>query len=116
LSKRRPFSRVDRLQSELRKIVDTCLIFECQIEEVKNISVTHVNLTKDLSILKLYISHTEVHSDKEILKVCDSVKGKLKNAIAKNIRMRKIPELHFQIDNQLKEAERIDQLINSISR
>ncbi len=56
-----------------------------------------------------------MHSDREILEFFGSIKGKLKNAIGKNIRMRKIPELQFQIDNQLKEAERIEQLINSIS-
>lgn len=115
MSKRRPFSRVDRLQAELRKIIDTFLTFECQIEELKNTSVTHINLTKDLSILKLYISHTEIHSDREILKFFVSIKGKLKNAIGRNIRIRKIPELQFQIDDQLKEADRIEQLINSIS-
>ena len=115
MSKRRPFSRVDRLQAELRKVVETFLAFECQIEELKNTTVTHINLTKDLSILKLYISHTEMHSDRRILEFFGSIKGKLKNAIGKNIRMRRIPELQFQIDNQLKEAERIEQLINSIS-
>ena len=77
------------------------------------VSVTEVDISPDLSQAKVYLS---VMSDQEIK---DSVRNELensksniKNSISDFIKLRKIPELVFILDETIEKAERIQRLID----
>lgn len=81
------------------------------------ITITNVEVTKDLSIAKIYIylySSTEEKSQ-HILKVLNKKSFLLKNIIAKNMHIRSIPNLIFVLDNLYDRLEEANKLFNSIN-
>ncbi len=76
-------------------------------------TVTVVRVTPDLSIAKIYIS---VFASKEPSKIIENFKTNQKEIrlrLGQIIRhqVRKIPELHFYLDDSAEKAQRIDQLL-----
>lgn len=76
-------------------------------------SVTNVQLTKDLSIAKVYVS---VYGGKtnpmEFIQILDKKKGELRYNLASEIKLRFVPELRFYIDDTLDQMEHIQKLID----
>ncbi len=79
------------------------------------VTVTHVDLTSDLSYCKIYVSIMGDHEKKEeIINVLQKAEGFFKKKINARIKMRKIPELIFTADNSLDYYEKIDKIISSL--
>lgn len=81
------------------------------------ITVTVVRMTSDLSLAKVYLSFLGVKDKQELLNEINlnkaSIRGHLSRAIGKV--MRKIPNLHFYLDDSSEYAQTIDQLLKGPS-
>lgn len=77
------------------------------------LTVTHVQVTNDLSLAKVFISIFAVDDKKtvfaKIQEQNSTIRGLLGNRIGKQVR--KIPELRFYIDDALDQIDRIDDLL-----
>ena len=80
------------------------------------VSVVEVDISPDLSQAKIYLS---VMADKELkYSVRDDLennKSHIKNSISDFIKLRKIPELIFILDETIEKAERIQKLIDKVN-
>lgn len=79
------------------------------------VTVTHVDLTSDLSYCKVMVSVMggEEKTD-EIIKILQKAEGFFKKKINARIKMRKMPEIIFIADNSLDYYEKIDKIISKL--
>ncbi|MFN3942723.1 MAG: 30S ribosome-binding factor RbfA [Flavobacterium sp.] len=93
----------DILQGEVRKNAIKNLI----------ITVSKVNVTSDLSIAKVHLSIFPSENGPELLKAIQSNTPMIKHDLAQRVKnqLRKVPNLHFYIDDSLDYIEKIDQAL-----
>ncbi len=74
------------------------------------ISVTKVSITTDLSIAKVYISVFPQKQADELMKGINSNSNLIKHELAQRTRnqLRRVPELHFFLDDSLDYIEKIE--------
>ena len=79
------------------------------------VTVTHVDLTRDLSYCKVMVSVMggEEKTD-EVISVLQKAEGFFKRRINARIKMRKMPEIIFIADNSLDYYEKIDKIISKL--
>ena len=81
------------------------------------VSVTEVSVSPDLRFAKVYVSSIGgQEKERQILAALNSASGFLRSALAKTIRLRRMPELHFEWDNSIEKGDRVLRLIDEVSR
>lgn len=108
--------RTERLGSEIQKDLGGILQQEFQ-PQGSFVSVTHVTVTDDLSIAKIYLSIYAPGRDIEpIFRHIDQNQLEIRHALAGKIRhqVRRIPELLFFIDETPEKADRMEDLFRKV--
>lgn len=115
--------RQGRLGGEIRKIISELLVHGIKDPRLSSmISVSNVDVTKDGSYAKCYITLLGMNQDKEarakeeedVLAGLYSAKGLIKREIGHQIKLRHIPELIFEIDNSMEYGRHITKIIDSL--
>jgi ribosome-binding factor A len=92
------------------------IIFQKKSNDYMNkiISVTAVRISPDIGSAKIYLSIFPEENKLTVFKEINSNKNALRFELGNLIRnqIRKIPELHFYIDDSLNYADKIDDLLN----
>ena len=80
------------------------------------ITITHVVVSKDLSIAKIYLSLFPDDGKHGLFEYIKSQKSIIKNALSNKVKhqMRKIPDLVFFLDNSLSHYDDINKLLKKI--
>ena len=80
------------------------------------ITITHVIVSKDLSIAKIYLSLFPDDSKHVLFEHIKSQKSIIKHALSNKVKhqMRKVPDLVFFLDNSLSHYDDINQLLKDI--
>ena len=106
------YSASNRLEKRIQRIIGHNLIHNIKDNRLKDVSINDVQLTKDLSIAKVFCSTlVQEKSNKQLEKLLSKASGFFKKEIGKSLNIKKIPELRFVIDNHEEYANRINQLI-----
>jgi ribosome-binding factor A len=80
------------------------------------VSVTEVSVSPDLRFARVYVSCMGgQQKETQIIGALDSASGFLRSELAKKVRLRRMPELHFQWDNSIERGDRILRLIDEMS-
>jgi len=110
--------RIERLNSLIRQEIAELL--QRQVKDPRLgefIAVTEVTLSPDLKHAKVFVSQICSEEDKQkILKGLASASGFFRAELAKCLKMRYVPELHFQWDDSLEHGDHISQMLDRISR
>ena len=78
-------------------------------------SVTGVDVNRDLSIAKVYISVLGTDEEKEqSIEALRSAASRLRTEIAQRIRIRTMPRLSFILDNQMQSGADMEALIDRV--
>ncbi len=111
-----PKQRTDRLNSLLREVISDVIRLELKNPHVSElITVTAVDITKDLRQAKVYISVIGSNIDKqETMIALDRSAGFIASAASKKVRMRYFPSLHFLLDEGVNNQMRIEELLQKI--
>ena len=92
----REFFRYQRLQSQLLRTLSFLLHSETKDPGLDGLSLTDVELSKDLSVAKIYFSTLNPDSDPEIpLESLKRASGFLRSRLAKELSIRIVPELIY---------------------
>lgn len=102
-----------RKESMLFKALAQIITEEITNANVAYPTVTGVELSADLSHLKVFLAFD--HSEEKSLAALNNAKGFVRSRIAKLPDMRKVPELHFLLDNSDDEGRRIDEILKKIN-
>ncbi|BDG48007.1 MULTISPECIES: 30S ribosome-binding factor RbfA [Parageobacillus] len=108
--------RATRVGEQMKKELSDIIGRKLKDPRIGFVTVTDVRVTGDLQQAKVYIS---VLGDEEqrqnTLKGLEKAKGFIRSEIGQRIRLRKTPEIFFEIDESIEYGTRIEQLIRQIS-
>ena len=109
----REFSRNQRLGNQVLRTLNELLRFETKDPRLQGVSLTAVELSRDLSVARVYYSTLEPDADpapaqQGLEKAAGFLRGKLGQAI----KVRHVPELRFEHDDSAAEGQRITDLID----
>lgn len=110
--------RTDRLNSLLKEVISEVIKRDVRNPHVAElVTVTRVQITKDLHYAKVFISVIGSEQQKaETLDALQSAAGFIAVNSAKKVVMRYFPELTFKLDDSVDKHMRIEKLLGEISR
>ncbi len=112
----REFSRTDRVAQQIHKEVASLLQneYKHRIGNMPFITVSGVEVSRDLAHAKVFITFYENDEDvvKSHMKLLIENIAFLRGLLAKRIRMRSVPHLHFFEDKSITEGMRISNLVS----
>ena len=108
----RDFKRSERVAGQLRRDLAKLIQQEIKDPEVGFVSLSDVEVTRDLSHAKVFITVFDPEKAKESLKALRGASTFLRLRLAKELRLRHVPELHFVHDDSVEKGSRIDELIS----
>jgi ribosome-binding factor A len=108
----RDFKRSERVAGQLRRDLAKLIQQEIKDPEVGFVSLSDVEVTRDLSHAKVFITVFEPEKAKESLKALRRAATFLRLRLAQELRLRHVPELHFVHDDSVEKGSHIDELIS----
>ncbi len=109
--------RPERVQEALRQEISKVALEEIKDPRVGFLTITKVELTKDLRYAKVYFSVLGGAKEKALaLKGLNSAKGYIKGVVADRIKLRLVPEISFRIDESIEHTEEIYNLFKRIKK
>lgn len=108
---RTPFKRTDRVAAELRREVGLLVHQAVRDALLPEISVSDVEVTRDFSHATVYFTVLDNDSAAPAQAMLKEMARELRMQLAKRLRLRNTPELHFRYDNSVERGERIEQLL-----
>ena len=107
--------KAEKVAGIIQKEVSEIIQFDLKDPKLGFVTITDVTVTNDLSIAKIYVSFLGQKAREEAgMKVLERSKGFIRSTLAKRLTMRKVPELHFLIDDALERGNKIDRIIYEI--
>lgn len=105
--------RMLRIEEEIKKELSNIIAFEIKDPRISEFtSIVEVKITNDLDQAKVYVSVLSDDDKKEeTIDGLNSAKGFIKMKIGETLRLRKMPEFTFILDETIKKAIYLDQLI-----
>lgn len=109
--------RANKIAEQMKKELGDILLRELKDPRVKFVTVTGVDVTGDLQQAKVFITVLGSDEEKEAsLRGLNKAKGFIRSEIGKRIRLRKTPELEFEIDHSIEYGNRIETLLSDLNR
>ena len=108
--------RTVRLNSLLKEVISEVIRKDVGHPKVSTlVTVTSVDITKDLSLAKVYISVIGTDKEKEeTIKALESAAGYIAVLASKKVVMRHFPSLIFKLDEGVDKHLRIDSILKDI--
>ena len=103
----REFNRSERVAGQLRRDLAKLI----KDPEVGFVSLSDVEVTRDLSHAKVFITVFNPEKAKTSLKALRRASAFLRQRLGKELRLRHVPELHFLHDDSVEQGTHIDDLI-----
>lgn len=108
----REFSRNQRLGNQVLRTLNELLRFETKDPRLEGVSLTAVDLSRDLSVARVYFSLLDPDGDPEpVMQGLQKAAGFLRAKLGQAIKVRHVPELRFEHDDSAAEGQRISDLI-----
>lgn len=109
--------KAEKIAGIIQKEVSDIIQFSLKDPKIRFITITDVTVTNDLSIAKIFVSFLGQKPREEAgMKALQRSKGYIRSELAKRMKIRKVPELIFKIDDSLERGNRIDQIISEINK
>ncbi len=109
--------RIERVNNLIRREISE--LIQRQVKDPRLgafVTVTEVNTSPDLKYAKIFVSCISGKQEKQrTLKVLNAAAGFLRTELAKNLKLRRVPELSFHWDDSIEHGDRILRLIDQVS-
>lgn len=112
-----PGYRPERVAEMVHRELDQRLRLEVKDPRVEPISITHVEVTRDLS--RAVVSYTPLgggEPSEDLVEGLKSAAKQLRGPIGRALRLRHAPELVFAFDHRIDAAFRVSALIDRLAR
>lgn len=108
--------RGGRINEEIKKDVSNTI--QNKIKDPRltaMVSVTDVDVTRDLSYAKVFVSIFGTDEQKkEALKILKSSAGFIRKEIGRNVKLRHVPEVIIELDETLDKASHLEEIFHQI--
>ncbi|MEF2146931.1 30S ribosome-binding factor RbfA [Luteimonas sp. FXH3W] len=108
------FHRTDRVSAQLRRELGQLVHSAVRENGWPSISVSDVELTRDMAHAKVFFTALQSERAAEALKALTENAKEIRRELAHAMKLRHVPELHFHYDRSLDEGEHIDRLLRSL--
>jgi ribosome-binding factor A len=110
-----PGSRASRVSDLVKREVADLLMRRVKDPRVKAITITGVDVSKDLRYAKVYFSLIGDEKDIRLAQAgLDSAKGFIKREIGLRLELKHVPDIVFKHDPSLEEGSRMEKLLQKI--
>ena len=110
----REFPRSRRLEEAIQRTLSEMLAGKVRDPRLSDVVITDVQVTKDLSLARVYyalLSGAEPSGD--LSDALSAAAGFLRSGLAAGLRVRRVPELRFLVDEALARGRALERLIDS---
>ncbi len=114
----REFSRGDRVRKALMREVSDVLATEIKEPFLRDkiISVTDIELSKDFSHAKVFLSMFGNDEDKEqVMALIEEYTPKIRTQVGRRLKLRYTTKLVFHFDDSLERGTRVNELLKKIA-
>jgi len=109
----REFKRSERVAGSLRRELAQLIQLEVKDPGVGFVSLSDVEVSRDLAHAKVFITVFESDKADSSLKALKRAAGYLRRRLGQKMRIRSVPELHFFHDSSVETGQRMDSLIEA---
>ena len=109
--------RPERVQEALRQEISKIIQNEIKDPRLGFLTITGVEITKDLRYAKVYFSTLgEMKNKRLALKGLNHAKGYIKGLVGDRIKLRFMPEIEFKIDESIERTQEIYDILEKIKK
>ncbi|PKH05215.1 30S ribosome-binding factor RbfA [Moritella sp. Urea-trap-13] len=112
------FSRSRRVAQQLQQEIARILQREVKDPRVGMVTVSSIDLSRDLSYAKVYVTFFNIDDDEARIKdgiaALDAASGYIRSLVGSAMKLRIVPELRFIYDNTLVEGMRLSTLVTEV--
>jgi ribosome-binding factor A len=108
------FHRTDRVSAQLRRELGTIVHEAVRNHGLPSVSVSDVEVTRDMEHAKIFITALQPERSKEAMKALKELVPEIRYQLAQSVKMRRVPELHFHYDESVDRGERIENLLRDL--
>lgn len=109
--------RIEKINNLIRQEISELL--QRQVKDPRLgtfIAVTEVSTSPDLKSAKVFVSRISNQEEKEeTMQALEAAAGFLRKSLMKNLRLRRVPDLHFYWDDSIERADRLFRLLDQAS-
>lgn len=112
-----PYNRADRVANQVFQVVSSYMYQDVDDERLVGVQITRAQMTKDLSIVRVYF-YIEGGEDKKeaAKKALAKITPELRHLIGQEIVLKTLPKLEFYLDEGVENAERIEEILSQINK
>jgi len=108
----RDFPRSRRIEDQIQRLLSDIIRNDVRDPRLSRAIITAVRVSRDLSVAWVYYSVLQVDGETESLdEAFKSAAGFMRSRLAKDLTVRRVPELRFELDETGANARAMDQLI-----
>ncbi|MGN5132758.1 30S ribosome-binding factor RbfA [Aeromonas veronii] len=116
----REFSRTRRVGQQIQREIALILQREVKDPRIGMVTVSDVEVSRDLNYAKIYVTFLQLENDaeriKEGLQGLTEAAGYIRSLLGGAMRLRVVPELRFYYDQTLVEGMRLSNLVTNTVR
>jgi ribosome-binding factor A len=111
-------NRLQKINAELQREIYRVLTTLCNDGRLSNFSIMSVNCDREFRHAKAYVSlfAKDEESRRGTFDAIKSAAGFVRRELSRIMNLRTVPELHFEIDNSLEKASKIDKILDEIAK
>lgn len=105
-----------RLAGEIKRDLTEIFASEIRNPHIDSmVSVTDVEVSNDLSFARIYVSKLGSTSDREkLIEALEKTNGFIRSALSQRLKIRKVPELRFYLDDSLEYGAKIEKILGEL--
>jgi ribosome-binding factor A len=108
------FHRTDRVSAQLRRELGTLVHNAVREHGLPSVSVSDVEITRDMAHAKVFVTALMPERSAEAVKGLKEIAWGLRMELARAMKLRHVPELHFHYDDSVDRGEHIDNLLRDL--
>jgi ribosome-binding factor A len=105
------FARTDRIGQQIQREIAELVRLEINDPRVRLVTITGVEVAGDYSHAKIFFTRLDGKHE-EALQGLESASGFLRKQLARSIKLRIMPQLHFVYDASVERGSHLSQLID----
>jgi ribosome-binding factor A len=107
--------RPQRVGELIREVLSEMILRDLSDPRLETVTITEVEVTSDLKLARVFFNaRGERVREEAALQGLESAAGFIKKNLGRELRLRYMPELMFQVDRSFEYGRKIDRLIQTI--
>lgn len=113
----REYGRNRRVADLIQREVADLIQRELDQRRTGMITISEVDVSRDLANAKIYFSCLDATTDRRpLVDELNGMAGHFRHELGRRLRMRMVPRLHFEFDQSIEHGSRLSTLIDSLAK